>query len=297
MEILNYPNNRLIVNGVDLSARYGLILVDGYNLEPPEPKTYTVDIPGGDGVIDLTESLLGDTAYQNRKLEFTFYRVNLESAVAFEQFMTEIKRFLHGKSFDFKITMDPEYTYHGRFTISNPTHSSYVSGIAGNFKMEIDADPFKYKDDQVYRIDAVGGKIMYFESGRKRVRPTIETEGFLKVIYKNKLYTLSQGTWTINDVLFDSGVNEVYFNSYDIKNLTWGDMKEAKNTWGKFKTKRLFEWYKSNGNGTQVFETWNDESSKTWEEISARTWGNLKYMSEVTINVSDIYVKYKVGDL
>lgn len=297
MEILKYPNNRLIVDGVDLSLRYGLILVDGYSLEPPEPKTYTVDIPGGDGVIDLTETLLGDTAYKNRAMEFEFYRVDLEDAIDFERAMTEIKRFLHGKSFDFKITMDPDYTYHGRFTISDPTHSAYSDGIVGKFKIEVDADPFKYKDDVVYRIDAVGGKEMLFESGRKRVRPSIETEGFLKVIYKNKLYTLSQGSWTINNVLFDSGVNNVYFNSYDIKNLTWGEVKNNKTTWGKFKTKKLYEWYKSNGNGTQVMETWNDELPKTWEDLSTKTWGNLRYMSEATANVSDIYVKYKVGDL
>ena len=150
MEIQKYPNNRLIVDGVDLSSRYSLILVDGYSLEPPEPKTYTVDIPGGDGVIDLTETLLGDTAYKNRTMEFDFYRVDLEDAIDFERVMTEVKRFLHGKSFDFKITMDPDYTYHGRFTVSAPTHSGYSDGIVGKFKITIDADPFKYKDDVIY---------------------------------------------------------------------------------------------------------------------------------------------------
>ena len=63
MQYPGLPNNRLIVNGVDLSTEYGMILLDGYTLSPPEPKTYTVDIPGGDGVIDLTEGLTGDVAY------------------------------------------------------------------------------------------------------------------------------------------------------------------------------------------------------------------------------------------
>ena len=66
------PDNRLIVNGVDLSVTYQMVLLDGYTLEPPKPKTYTVDIPGGNGVIDLTEALTGDVSYSNRTQKFTF---------------------------------------------------------------------------------------------------------------------------------------------------------------------------------------------------------------------------------
>ena len=72
MSYPDLPNNRLIVNGVDLSIRFQMVLLDGYTLEPPEPKTYTVDIPGGNGVIDLTRLLPGmspiRTANKNSRL-------------------------------------------------------------------------------------------------------------------------------------------------------------------------------------------------------------------------------------
>ena len=297
MSYPDYPKNRLIVDGTDLTTKYGLILADGYALDPPEPKTYTVDIPGGDGVIDLTDSLLGDTAYKNRKMELEFYIIGLTDAQEFEAKMTDVKRYLHGKSFDFRITMDPDYTYHGRFTISDVKHSMYVNGVTGYFKVTVDAEPFKYLDDPVYRVNAVGGKIVYFESGRKRVRPTIETDGFLKVIFNNKLYTLQQGSWSINDILFKEGLNEVYFNSYDVKNLTWGELKEMGTTWADFKKKRLFEWYKLNGDGTQVIKTWEQVKDLTWEDLADKTWADLTYMAEVTEQIEDVYVKYKVGDL
>ncbi len=35
MSYPDYPENRLIVNGVDLTLKYGLILIDGYKLESP----------------------------------------------------------------------------------------------------------------------------------------------------------------------------------------------------------------------------------------------------------------------
>ena len=53
----DYPNNRLIVDGKDLTKEFGIILGDGYVMEPPSPKTYIVDIPSGNGKLDLTESL------------------------------------------------------------------------------------------------------------------------------------------------------------------------------------------------------------------------------------------------
>lgn len=298
MSYPNYPTNRLIAGDTDLTSKYGLILADGYTIDPPEPKTYEVDIPGGDGVIDLTDSLLGDVAYKNRNMEFDFYIVGLTDDVEFEEKMTAIKQFLHGRKFDFNFTMDPNYKYCGRFTISGIKHSMHVNGIAGYFKLSVDANPYKYIiNDPVYRIDAIGGTTVYFESGRKRVRPTIETEGYLRVIFNNKLYELTQGAWTINDILFKEGNNEIYFCSYDIKNLTWGELKNNGITCSDFQKKRLHEWYRSNGDGTQVIKTWNQVDQLTWTDLSDKKWSDMSYMSEITKNVQDIYVKYKVGEL
>lgn len=288
------PKNRMIVDGVDLTERFAMILSDGYTLEPPEPKTYEVDIPGGDGKIDLTESLLGDTAYKNRNMEFSFYVIDIEN---FEQVKTEVSNFLHGKAFNFQITMDPGYTYHGRFSVSAYEHSSYNLGIVGVIKIKIDGNPFKYQEDRVYKVDAIGGKTVYLESGRKRVRPTIETNGFLKVIHNGKLVTLPKGSWAINDILFKDGINELYLNSYDIRNVTWGDLKTNNITWGDMKAKRLYELYCSDGQGSYVFETWSDQLERTWSDISEKTWSEFLYRSEVTKDIDDIYIKYKVGDL
>lgn len=249
----NYPNNRLIVNGVDLTEKFKMVLVDGYTLSPPSPKTYTVDIPGGNGKLDLTEALIGDIVYGNRKQEFIFYAINTEN---FEKLKTEVSNFLHGQAFYYQMTMDPEYTYHGRFTVSSYSHSKYTVGVVGTIKIKIEADPFKFKKAQIVTVNAVGGQVLNLKSGRMSVRPMIETDGFTKIIYNNKLETLSQGTWDINDFILTEGDNEVYVNSFDIRNLKWKELKTDKITWGDFKKQRLFEWYKYNGNGVYVNKTW-----------------------------------------
>lgn len=294
MSYPDLPENRLIVNGVDLTEVYGLILVDGYTLEPPEPKTYTVDIPGGNGVIDLTDALSGDTVYENRSQEFDLYAIGVDN---FERLKTNVSNLLHGKAFDYKITMDPDYTYHGRFLVSSYVHSSYSNDKVGVINIKIDADPYKYKNQQVVRVDAVGGKIVSCMSGRMRVRPSIETKGYLRVIFDGKKYELSQGTWAINDILFTYGTDEIYFCSYDIRNLKWGDLKTNSVTWGEFKNKRLFEWYKSNGDGSYVMKKWSDLADSTWEDLADTTWVDLQYMSEDITGVEDIFIAYDWGDL
>lgn len=294
MSYPDLPNNRLIVGGVDLSTRFGMLLSDGYKLDPPEPKTYVVDIPGGNGKLDLTDSLLGDTAYNNRKQEFEFYIINVEN---FERVKSQISNFLHGKSFDYEMTMDPDYIYTGRFTINGYSHKAYSTGITGIVKVTVDAKPFKRLPDKVYKIKAIGGQMVYLNSGRMRVRPIIESDGYLKVGYKGKIYTLAQGTWRINDILFEQGVNEIYFNSYNIYNLTWKQLKDNAVTWEKFKEKRLYEWYKSNGDGSLVMKTWEEMSKFTWEDCADSKWSDYMYMADMTDKIKDVYIKYEWGDL
>ena len=291
---MDYPNNRLIVNGVDLTQKFQMILADGYTLTPPSIKTYTVDIPGGHGKLDLTEALFGDVAYNNRKQEFIFYLINAKD---FEKAKTDISTMLHGKYFEYKMTMDPEYTYKGRFTIDSYSHTAFGSGNLGEIKISIDADPFKYKKDRVFVISAIGGETYSFESGRKRVLPSIETDGLLKVIYNGKLFTLPKGTWKLNELVFNSGQNEVYFNSFDVRNLTWGQLRDTTN-WGQFKEKKLYEWYKSNGDGTYVFTTWDSlDPRHSWEYYRGKAWKDIVYMWDKVKDVSDSYIKYEWGDL
>lgn len=290
----DYPYNRLIVNNIDLTNEFKMVLSDGYTLEPPEPKTYTIDIPGGNGKLDLTETLIGDTLYDNRTQEFTFYVIHPDS---FEKVKTKVSNFLHGKSYDYHMTMDPDYTYHGRFKVTGYSHGAYSSGIVGIIKVSIDANPYKMKPKQVFKVNAVGGVISYLPSGRMRVRPDIEVDSLTKIIYNNKLLVLPQGSWVINDLLFTEGVNEVYFNSYDIINLQWKDLKTNGVTWGSFKQQRLYEWYKSNGDGTYVIATWEYMTESKWSDIVDKAWVDLTYKSETTNLIKNIYVNYEWGDL
>lgn len=297
MSYPDYPNNRLIVDGVDLTVRFQMILLDGYTLSPPEPKTYTVDIPGGDGVIDLTQSLTGDVAYKNRQQTFIFMVVNPDS---FERVKTDVSNFLHGKGFDYQITMDPGYTYHGRFTVIEYDHTLYsYPGLVGTFSIKIDADPYKLKGHMTYKLNATGGKMFRLESGRKPVHPVIECTQPCKVRWKNVIVQVPAGTYRLNDVLFTQGYNEIYINSWTFYNITWGELGEGAThqmTWDEATAYRWDDLQRLEGDTMDVPQCWSDLAEYRWSDIADKTWMDVDFRNE-SVPDTTVYLSYDWKDL
>ena len=150
---MSYQKNRLIVidneNDIDLTTKFGLILFDGSTINPHPLNTYYVDVPGSDGKLDLTEALRGRASYDNRTMESTFCVINVENIEAKK---SELNKFLHGKRYDFKISMDPNYIYHGRFTITEYSYGVYDVGKVLSLKLSIDADPYKKSIDDPSKL-------------------------------------------------------------------------------------------------------------------------------------------------
>lgn len=297
MSYPDYPNNRLIVDGVDLSVRFQMILLDGYTLSPPEPKTYTVDIPGGDGVIDLTSALTGDVAYSNRSQSFTFMVVDPDS---FERVKTYVSNFLHGKSFDYQMTMDPGYTYHGRFSVTEYSHAVYAyPGLVGVFSVDIDADPYKSKGLQTYQLNATGGKMFRLESGRKPVHPVIECTQPCRVRWKDVVTVVPVGTYRLNDVLFTQGFNEIYINSRELFNTSWADLGSGGTyamTWDSASSYRWDDIQRMDGNIMDVPRQWSEISGLRWEELADKAWADIDFRTEEAPGTS-VYLSYDWKDL
>lgn len=301
----DYPDNRLIVNGVDLSENFRLILIDGYVLSPPEPKFHTVDIPGGNGVINLTEALSGDVVYGTRSQDFTFKLIYPND---FETIKTKLSNFLHGREFDYVMTMDPGYTYHGVFSVTSYSHEAFQNGILGDIQVHIDANPYKLKNTQTYRLNAPGGRMYYLPSGRMPVRPVIETYQPTKVIWNGKVIQLGIGTFRLNDVLFKEGVNELYLNTFEIYDTLWEDVGEGginQMTWDEARQYRWDELQRLNIDGTNVRAySWDDitNTGQSWNDLKEAgvRWRDLDYYSETGDGKDGKYlviVQYEWGDL
>lgn len=288
------PKNRLVVNGVDLTDTYGMVLLDGYQLNPPTPKTYIVDIPAG-GQIDLTELYAGDVPYNNREMMFNFAIIYPER---FEEIKTDVANFLHGQRYDFTMSMDPGYTYTGRFTIA--AYETQVNGKIGVFQIKVDAEPYKRKQDKVYQMLPIAGKAYYLESGRKKVHPTVELKRTTTFFFKGNEFELPAGTWIVNSITLQDGINEVYVNSYKIFDTEWNAFIDQNYTWEDLHAQRWDYW---SSYGYQTDDVLDDKVNQNWEELHAYKWSELstKTWYNFRTNFDDIgaevYFTYEWKDL
>lgn len=84
-------------------------------VSPPGLKTHFVDLPGGDGVLDLSEALAGKPIYGNRTGSWEFIVMN--DYQNWELLYSEIMNYLHGKTYHAILDDDPSYYYDGRFSL------------------------------------------------------------------------------------------------------------------------------------------------------------------------------------
>lgn len=107
---------------------------------PPKPKTTYIDIPGGNGALDLSESLTGYPIYENRTGSFKFRVMN--DYVEWHERYTEIMEHLHGRSMNAILADDPDYFYRGRFTVNNWESGATWSLITIGYTV----DPYKWSN-------------------------------------------------------------------------------------------------------------------------------------------------------
>ena len=107
---------------------------------PPKVKTNYIAIPGGNGLLDLSESLTKYPVYENRTGSFAFRVMN--GYMPWAQRYSEIMGYLHGQSARAILADDPDYFYQGRFSVdswdSGDTWSEITIGYSVNpFKWNI----------------------------------------------------------------------------------------------------------------------------------------------------------------
>lgn len=203
---------------------WNMILVSK-DVSTPEPKTNNIEIPGADGVIDLTEALTGDVKYNNRKLTFEFaIRREFSKHLAIQ---SKISNYLQGKKLKIIMDDDKSFYYIGRCTINKFESNNTI----GKLIIEVDAEPYKYDiqsslEDWIWdtfsfedgiintktdNISVLGEEEVIILGRRKRVSPEITTNGDMEVEFNGNVYKLSAGKNKILDIQIQEGENILKF--------------------------------------------------------------------------------------
>lgn len=109
--------------------------------EPPEQKLTQVDVPGSNGLIDLSTSLTNYPIFQNRNGTIEFIVVNDYGDWAVRY--SEIMDYLHGKTLKAFLEDDKSYYYEGRFYVENWTSNN--DGTWSTISIGYSVEPYKLK--------------------------------------------------------------------------------------------------------------------------------------------------------
>lgn len=129
-------------------------------VERPEIRTDTIEIPGKDGVLDLSEAFTKRPTYGNRSGEWKFVIAeylgdeNTDANSSWARTQELLMNALHGKRFYIVLDDDPNYYYYGRLTLQ---FQDANNGDANGVVIKYDLEPAKwfkyyYYVNQVYYL-------------------------------------------------------------------------------------------------------------------------------------------------
>lgn len=115
------------------------LILTHIKISDPEPQLYTIDIPGMDGTLDLSEALVGEITYNTRKITLEFYSRNKLSS--WLNLQSDIWNFMQSKTVQIILDSDKGFYYEGRASID-----STKNGFSGaNFVINAIVNPYKYE--------------------------------------------------------------------------------------------------------------------------------------------------------
>lgn len=121
-----------------LDTRDLMLFLNDVSIGDAKARRFVVDVPGRDGVLDLTESL-GGVYFENREIELTLTCVNYTTA-RFHLLSSTLRNELDGRLVRLVLSDDPAYFWRGRCSVETGR-----SGIeATQIRVAMDAEPHKY---------------------------------------------------------------------------------------------------------------------------------------------------------
>lgn len=185
------------------------LILSKAEIPPAQPKTTYIDIPGGDGSVDLTEAN-GEVKFNNRECQFTF-TMNPSgdlSEAAWEEKKTEVSNALNGREFKITLDKDDRYYYLGRCSVDEYLSDKRIRQIVITAMVK----PYKLKQNVTVLTFELSEtqKTVNVLNGRKSVSPTIEcTNDNTMIDFENVSLSLSAGTYKVLDIQFKEGNNQL----------------------------------------------------------------------------------------
>lgn len=185
----------LMINDKNTYDDFGLIPTSRPIINPPSPKYSCIEVPGINGVLDVSEALTGSICYNNRVGSIEFL---VPKEKNWSRLYSELMEFVQGKFMRIILEDDPFFYYEGRLSInawkSNKNNSVVV--------IDYDLSPFKYEsknviDGYIVNKSNLNGSMYYYLEDAKTLEIIIECESMgnrgVKVVVDDVTYNCKLG--------------------------------------------------------------------------------------------------------
>ena len=180
----------------------------------PAVQTYTVQVPGRNGLLNLTKGLTGRVMYNNRPLRFQYcgdgshpHLLDLDALMS---------RY-HGQTVRIIDDDYPEHYYEGEAAVSTVFGYGYLT-----ITLSVNALPFRYKRERTVVTEEIkGDKTLVLGNEGMESIPTITVSGELTVTLNGITAVLSAGTYEDPRFMLYGGENTVQVSGTGTITFNW----------------------------------------------------------------------------
>lgn len=218
-----------MIDGVTINGKHCWndfkLLLAQKEIGTPEVNTNMVEVPGRNGLLDLSTALTGEITYQNRKITLTFVTQDSLTGAGWASLYSSVAQAFYGQSVSIVFDDYSDYSYSGRCTDMN----FKLSNGKRTIELTFDCDPFatKVEATTIYRTLSTSQVSVTLTNNGRPVVPTITVESSTTLIFGSYTTTLSAGTWTVPSIRLANGENTIKAKATDGSGkvtFTWNEV-------------------------------------------------------------------------
>lgn len=188
----------------DMLRDYGVIMTS-FDIGMPSQKRSSIEVPGMDGVIDLTYALSEQKIYENRTVSMTF-EILYRNGADLWNIHERIANDLHGNEMDIRLSFYPGWHLEGNVSVDG---LSMNDGTA-TFKVTCDCNPYFIRNSLTRATYAVTGTMdVYIRNAARWTIPSTEVTGTVSVKTDDAAVSLSTGKARNAAIVLKSGLNRI----------------------------------------------------------------------------------------
>lgn len=207
-------NDESIHTGNDLD-----LVQEEKEIGKPKIQSYEIEVPGRNGLLNLTKSLTGEVAYLNRTLRFRYFGSGKRSELLA---IDEAFNRYHGETIQIIDDDYPDHYYEGEASVSSEIYGNYIIVI-----LTVDAQAFRFAREQTSKnFVSSTEKTWNFEYTGFPVAFTLQTSKEVTVTFNGITTTFSSGKYMNEGYVLKRGNNTIKLSANSNVTIfyTWRDI-------------------------------------------------------------------------